>query len=68
MAESPYEAPAGYLTMAQTQARLRISRPTLGRLVRDAQVELYEDPRDHRVRLLRAEDVERMAQPVKRAA
>jgi hypothetical protein len=68
VAESSYQPPEGYMTMAQAQEQLRVSKPTLGRLARAAQVEVYEDPRDKRVRLLRVEDVERLGQPVKRAA
>ena len=68
MAEWTYQPPAGFLTMAQAQEQLRVSKPTLARMVRVTQVEVYEDPRDRRVRLLRVEDVERLAQPVKKAA
>jgi hypothetical protein len=67
MAKRSYQPPDGFMTMGQAQARLGVSKVTLARMARDAQIDLYEDPRDGRVRLLRVEDVERLAQPVKRA-
>jgi hypothetical protein len=67
MAE-PYAPPAGYLTFADAQAALGVSKATLQRRVRTGELEVYEDPRDKRVRLVRVEDVERLRQPVKKAA
>jgi excisionase family DNA binding protein len=67
MAES-YTPPAGFLTMAQAQERLGVSKATMQRRVRDGVLEAYEDPRDNRVKLVKAEDVDRLRQPVKRAA
>jgi excisionase family DNA binding protein len=67
MAEGTYRPPEGFLTMAQAQAALGISKPTLQRMVRAGRLEAYEDPRNQRVRLVRAEDVARMSQPLKRA-
>jgi excisionase family DNA binding protein len=63
-----YTPPAGYLTFAQAQAVLGVSKATLQRRVRAGELDVYEDPRDKRVRLVKAEDVERLAQPVKRVA
>ena len=68
MAEWTYQPPAGFLTMAQAQEQLRVSKPTLQRMVRAGRLEVYEDQRNRRVRLLRVEDVERLAQPVKKVA
>jgi excisionase family DNA binding protein len=65
---SDYQPPAGYLTFAQACAALRVSKMTLQRRVRAGEVDVYEDPRDKRYRLVKAEDVERLRQPVKRAA
>ena len=68
MPESSYQSPEGYLTMAQAQARLGVSKPTLQRLVKDEGLEIYTDPRNKRVRLVKAADVERLLRPVKGAA
>ncbi len=56
-------APEGYLTMAQARARLGVSKMTMAKMVRAANVQTYEDPRDARIKLLKLEDVERLAQP-----
>jgi hypothetical protein len=68
--ESGYQPPEGYVTIGQAREQLRVSHPTLRRLLRDADppVEVFEDPRDTRVKLLRAADVIRLAQPRKSAA
>ncbi len=63
MADIPRDTPEGYLTMAQARARLGVSKVTMARLVRASGVQTYEDPRDARVKLLRVEDVDRLAQP-----
>lgn len=68
MADGSYRPPEGYMTMAQATTQLAVSKPTLRRMAAAAEVEIYEDPRDRRVRLLRIEDVARLAQPVKKAA
>jgi predicted site-specific integrase-resolvase len=67
MADS-YAPPEGYLTFAEAQAALGVSKATLQRRVRTGELEVYEDPRDKRVRLVKAGDIERLRQPVKRAA
>ena len=67
MADGTYRPPEGFLTMAQAQAALGISKPTLQRMVRAGRLEVYEDPRNQRVRLVRVGDVERLSQPLKRA-
>ena len=64
MPEGMYRPPDGYLTMAQAQARLGISKPTLQRMVRAGRLATYADPRNRRVRLVKAEDVEQMTRPV----
>ena len=66
MAES-YTPPAGFLTFAEAQAALGVSKATLQRRVRSGELDVYEDHRDKRVRLVKAEDVERLRQPVKKA-
>jgi excisionase family DNA binding protein len=68
MAKDSYEPPIGYLTVGQVQAQLGVSRPTLLRLLKSVGVNVYEDPRDRRMRLLRAEDVEALRQPRLRVA
>jgi DNA-binding MurR/RpiR family transcriptional regulator len=68
MADKDYTPPTGFLTMSEVRARLKVSKPTLGRLLRTVGVDVYEDPRDRRIRLLRAEDVARLEQPRLRVA
>ncbi len=63
MANTSRDTPEGYLTMAQARARLGVSKVTMARIVRSSSVRTYEDPRDARVKLLRVEDVDRLAQP-----
>lgn len=64
MPDAKYRPPLGYLTMAEAQMRLGISRATLQRMARRGQLTLYRDPRNRRVRLLRIEDVDRLTQPI----
>jgi excisionase family DNA binding protein len=64
MPVAKYRPPAGYLTMAQAQERLGISKVTFHRLVRRAGLPTHRDPRDTRVRLLRTADVDRLMEPV----
>ncbi|MPZ13634.1 MAG: helix-turn-helix domain-containing protein [Chloroflexi bacterium] len=62
--EATYQAPEGFLTMAQAQNALGVSKATLQRLVRDTRFTVYRDYRDRRVRLLRVEDVARLKTPI----
>ena len=64
MMDMAYEPPEGFMTMGQAQARLRVSKPTINRMVRAGKLATYTDPRNGRVRLVKAEDVERLTQPV----
>ncbi len=64
MSGTTRQAPEGYLTMAEARARLGVSKMTMAKMVKTAGVEIYQDPRDARLKLLRTEDVERMAKPV----
>jgi hypothetical protein len=61
---STYKPPEGYLTMAQAQARWGVSKATAQKIVRETGLEVYRDPRNKRVHLFKAEDVERLMQPV----
>ena len=55
--------PEGYVTMAQARLRLGVgSKATMVKIVRDRGILTYDDPRDGRRRLLRAEDVDRLAE------
>jgi excisionase family DNA binding protein len=56
--------PAGYLTVAQARARLGVSKMTMFRMMQRYNIPTYRDPRDGRVRLLKADDVDRLTQPV----
>jgi excisionase family DNA binding protein len=64
MPVAKYRPPEGYLTMAQAQARLGISKVTFHRLVRRAGLPTHRDHRDTRVRLLKITDVDRLMEPV----
>jgi DNA-binding MurR/RpiR family transcriptional regulator len=64
MADTVRQTPDGYLTMAEARARLGVSKMTMAKMVRVAGVETYQDPRDARIKLLKTEDVERMARPI----
>jgi hypothetical protein len=63
MAETARQTPAGFLTMAEARAQLGVSKMTMARMVRAAGVKTYDDPRDARIKLLRAKDVEEMGHP-----
>jgi predicted site-specific integrase-resolvase len=58
-----YRPPDGFLTLAQARERLGISRMKAWAWAKEGVLPVYEDPRDKRVKLVRVEDVERLAQP-----
>jgi excisionase family DNA binding protein len=64
MTDGGYRPPDGYLTMAEALTRLGISKATLQKRVRAGELPTYRDPRNKRVRLVKVEDVDRLAQPV----
>jgi hypothetical protein len=65
MADRAYEPPAGFVTMAQAQARLGVSKVTLLKLLRLAGVQIYSDPFDKRVRLVKEADLAQLSrQPI----
>jgi predicted site-specific integrase-resolvase len=64
MPDGTYLPPSGYTTMAQAAERLGISMVTLRARVKDEGLEVYRDPRNKRVRLLKDEELERLSQPV----
>ena len=55
--------PDGFMTMAQARARLGVARATMVKIVRDAGIQVYDDPRDGRIKLVRVEDVEALERP-----
>lgn len=59
-----YRPPEGYLTMAQAEKRLSVSKATLQKIVRAGQLASFRDPRNKRVRLVKVDDVDRLTQPV----
>ena len=70
-----YRPPDGFSTMAQAAEQIGVSLVTLRKLVQRTGVELFQDPRDARAKLMKSEDVERLkrpapmkVQPSKRAA
>ena len=48
-----------YMRLTDAAKEYGISRNKLWILVRDGQLEAYEDPKDRRVTLLRTEDIEK---------
>jgi excisionase family DNA binding protein len=64
MPEGSYQAPEGYLTMAEALERLRIAKATLQKRVRDGVLPVYRDPLNRRVRLVKVEDLEQLRRPV----
>ena len=68
MTDGGYQPPAGFLTMATAQGRLGVSKATLHRMVQAGKLAVYRDQRNQRVRLVKIDDVERLAQPVPASA
>lgn len=65
MARKKYRGPPeGYLTLMQAGRRLGVAKATVQRMARDGRLPTYRDLRDKRVRLVKAEDVERLMRPV----
>lgn len=64
MEERGHHAPDGFVTMAQAEARLGVSKATLQRIVKNKGLAVYRDQRDQRVRLLKIEDLDKLAEPV----
>jgi len=62
MTDTTYRPPEGFLTMAQAEERLGVSKATLQRRVQRGWLRTYGDARDTRVRLIRAEDIECLRQ------
>jgi hypothetical protein len=56
-------APEGYVTLAEAGERLGISKTKAWSLARSGALKVFDDPRDGRVKLVRLEDVERLAKP-----
>jgi excisionase family DNA binding protein len=68
MTDGTYRAPEGYLTLAEARARLGVAKATVSRMAQDGRLPTFDHPRDKRVRLVKVEDVERLAEPRPRAA
>lgn len=66
--DGTYKPPEGYLTFAQAHAKLGVSKATAQRVIREAGLDAYDDPRNKRVKLYKASDVERLLIPVKARA
>jgi excisionase family DNA binding protein len=64
MVEGSYQAPEGYLTMAEALERLGVAKATLQKRVRDGTLPVYRDPLNKRVRLVKAEDLDQLRRPV----
>ncbi len=62
------EPPEGYMTVARARERLRVAPATMARIIRDSGIQTFDDPRDRRVKLLRVEDIEKLAEPRPSAA
>lgn len=64
MVDDGYRPPEGFMTMAQAQTRLGVSKPTLSRMVHRGELETFRDPRNRRVRLVKMDAVEKLTQPI----
>ena len=64
MPAGPYRPPDGYLTLRQAQAYLGVSKQILQRLTRAGTLATYADQRNCRVRLVRADDLKRLMEPI----
>jgi len=64
MADGTYRPPAGYKTMAQAAEQIGVSLVTLRKLMQRTNIEVFQDPRDARAKLLKADDVDRLTQPI----
>lgn len=64
MPRGSYRPPDGYLTLSEAQQRLAIGKHTLQRMVRAGKLATFADPRNARVTLVNADDVERLMQPI----
>jgi len=62
--EAMYQPPDGYRTMAQAAQQIGVSLVTLRKLMQRREVEIFQDPRDARAKLLRSEDVDLLGQPI----
>ena len=64
MNDEGYQPPEGFLTMSQAMVRLRVSKPTINRMVHRGDLETFRDPRNRRVKLVKVEDIDRLSRPV----
>lgn len=64
MVDDGYRPPEGFMTMAQAQARLGVSKPTLSRMVHRGELETFRDPRNRRVRLVKIDAVDQLTRPI----
>lgn len=64
MPDGGYRPPEGYMTMAQAASRVGVTLVTLRRLVKRRGVQVFQDPRDARAKLLRTDDVEELSRPI----
>lgn len=51
------------ITAAEAREILGVSKPTMARLIREGHFTVYQDPADHRKKLLNAAEVERGPRP-----
>jgi hypothetical protein len=59
-----YKAPPeGYITLADAAQRLGVSKTKAWALAKSGVLKVYADSRDARVKLVRVDDVDRIAQP-----
>jgi hypothetical protein len=64
MPEAPYRPPHGYKTMAQAAEQIGVTVVTLRKLIQRRGVQVFQDPRDARAKLLKADDVQRLQEPI----
>ncbi len=59
---------AGYLNVSEAAATLGVNRRTVWRLIATGQLEAVTNPVDRRAKLVRTEDVERLAEYTQKGA
>ena len=64
MPDATYQPPSDFMTMQQAAAEIGITVVTLRRLIQRRGIQVYEDARDARARLLRVADVEALKRPI----
>lgn len=52
-----------FMTVKEARQYLGVSKQKMARLIKEAAVEVYRDPLDKRVKLVRSSDLDRLKEP-----